>query len=72
MVLPGGTFSMDLPNMKYWKQANQDLLSSLLGEIMYFMDGGDITPSIWGTLDQCYNEGQIISDRIVQAVGNYS
>ena len=71
LVLPNGTFSMDAPNMKYWTQANTELLSYLLGRINYFMSAGDVSPSIWGTLDQYYNQGQLIADRITDAVGNY-
>ena len=71
LVLPGGTFSIDAPNMKYWVQANQELISHLLGEVKYFLNAGDVSPSIWGALDQYYNEGLLIADRITEAVGNY-
>ena len=71
LVLPGGTFSMDAPNMKVWVQANTELISHLLGQIKYYMDAGDVSPSIWGALDLYYNEGLLIADRITEAVGNY-
>jgi len=69
LALPAGTFSIDAPNMKYWAQANLELISHLLGELKYYLDSGDIGPSIWGTLDQYYNEGQLIVDRVSEAVG---
>ncbi len=71
LALPGGTFSMETPNMKYWVQANKEFISHLLGEAKYYLDGGDAGSSIWGALDQLYNEGQLIADRITEAVGNY-
>lgn len=71
LVLPGGTFSLEAPNMKYWVQENKALISHLLGQMAYFLNQGDIRPSIWGALDQFYNEGQLIADRIVEAVGSY-
>ncbi len=71
LALPAGTFSMEAPNMKIWAQANQELLSHLLGQIKYYMDAGNVSPSIWGALDQYYNEGKLIADRITEAVGNY-
>ena len=69
LVLPGGTFSLDTPNMKYWVQSNKELISHLLNQIAYFLNEGDVRPSIWGALDQLYNEGILISDRLVEAVG---
>ncbi len=69
LALPAGTFSIEAPNMKYWVQANLELISHLYGQIVYFMDSGDIRPSIWGALDQYYNEGQLIADRVTEAVG---
>lgn len=69
LILPGGTFSLEAPNMRYWAQANQDLIAHLLGQIDYFLRGGDIRPSIWGALDQLYNEGTLVANRISEAVG---
>lgn len=69
LVLPGGTFSLEAPNMKYWAQANLELIAHLLGQIEYFRDAGDIRPSIWGSLDQMYNEGTLIANRVSEAVG---
>ena len=69
LALPAGTFSIEAPNMKYWVQANLELISHLFGELTHYMDEGDIRPSIWGALDQYYNEGQLIADRTAEAVG---
>jgi len=71
LVLPGGAFSIDTPNMKYWHQVNQELIAHLLGMLKHFMDDGDLRPSIWGVLDQMYNEGSLVADRISEAVGAY-
>lgn len=71
LVLPGGTFSMEAPNMRYWVQANVELISHLVGELKYFMDDGDLSPSIWGALDLAYNEGLVVADRIIESVGAY-
>lgn len=71
LVLPGGTFSMETPNMRYWVQANQELIAHLLGLMEHFLDAGDVRPSIWGALDQLYNEGALLSARITEAVGAY-
>ncbi len=69
LVLPAGTFSLDTPNMKYWVQANQEMIAHLLGLIEYFLKSGDIRPSIWGSLDQLYNEGILVANRVSEAVG---
>ncbi len=69
LALPAGTFSIEAPNMKYWVQANLELISYLYGQLKYYLDSGDIGPSIWGALDQAYNEGQLIADRVSEAVG---
>jgi len=69
LVLPAGTFSLETPNMKYWTQANKEFYAYLLGQIEQFLEANDIRPEIWGTLDQYYNEGQLIADRITEAVG---
>ena len=69
LVLPAGTFSLEAPNMKYWVQSNQELISHLIGQLQYFFNEGDVRPSIWGALDQFYNEGVLIANRITEAVG---
>ena len=69
LVLPAGTFSLETPNMKYWVQSNKELIAHLLGQVQNFLDDGEILPEIWGALDQRYNEGQLIADRITEAVG---
>ncbi len=69
LVLPAGTFSLETPNMKYWVQSNKELISHLIGQLQYFFNEGDIRPSIWGALDQFYNEGVLIANRITEAVG---
>ena len=69
LVLPAGTFSLEAPNMKYWVQSNKELLSHLIGQLQYFFNEGDVRPSIWGALDQLYNEGTLIANRITEAVG---
>lgn len=71
LVLPGGTYSLEAPNMRYWVQANLELISHLIGELKYFMDDGDLSPSIWGALDQAYNEELVLADRIIESVGAY-
>ena len=71
LVLPGGTFSLEAPNMKYWVQANKELISNLLGLIKGFLDNEDLGPEIWGTLDLAYNQGIVLADRIAEAVGEY-
>ncbi len=70
LALPGGTYSLDAPNLKYWVKTNVELLSNLLGQIKYYSDsGGNLASSIWGTLDQLYNEPVLVSNRIADAVG---
>jgi len=69
LALPGGTWSLEAPNMKYWKQTNQEMIAFFWGQIKYFMDGGSVEPALWGTLDQAYNEGILVADRIKEAVG---
>jgi len=69
LVLPAGTFSLDTPNMKYWVQANLELISHMIGQIGYFLNEGDLRPSINGALDQLYNEGVLITNRVSEAVG---
>ncbi len=69
LVLPAGTFSLDTPNMKYWVQANNELISHMLGQIAYFLNEGDLRPSINGALDQLYNEGTLVANRVAESVG---
>ena len=35
LALPAGTFSIEAPNMKYWVQANLELISHLYGQLVY-------------------------------------
>ena len=68
LILPAGTFSMETPNMRYWVQSNKELIAFLWGQIEQFLGAQDIRPEIWGALDQLYNEGVLVADRIAGAV----
>jgi hypothetical protein len=66
LALPGGTYSMDSPNLKYWTQSNKELISHLLGQMQYYLEEGDVSPSIWGSLDLAFNECQVLAARATE------
>ena len=72
LVLPGGPFTLESPNMRYILRENVELISYLLGQMQFFIQQGAVLPSIWGAWDQLINEGQLVADRKTEATRSYS
>ena len=67
LVLPAGTFTLDVPNLHYRQVANQDLLANILGELSYYNNEGAAMPATWGSIDKALNEGRLIANRLETA-----
>ena len=71
LVLPAGPFTLESPNMRYILRENHELLSSLLGNMQYFLGLGAVVPAMWGAWDQLYNQPELVANRQVAAIGSY-
>ena len=69
LALPEGEFSLHVPNMKYFRKANENLLANILGELSNFNDDGAAMPATWGVWDKALNEGKLVADRYRSARG---
>lgn len=69
LSLPDGEFSLHVPNMKYFRKANENLLANILGELSNFNDDGTPLPATWGVWDAVLNEGRLVADRYRSARG---
>lgn len=61
-------YSLEVPNLRYVKGANELLIANLYGKYkMYLESGGDLT-TIFGTYDLLFNAGQLVFNRVQEVV----